>query len=96
MVHKALLLLRSVPKGKVVTYGELAKAAKTSPRAVGSIMRGNKDPERYPCYKVIKSGGSIGGYSASKGIRKKVALLRKDGIKIMNGKIDEKYIYRFT
>ncbi len=94
MVHKALLLLRKVPKGRVVSYGELARACGTSPRAIGMIMKNNKDPVRYPCYKVIKSDGSVGGYR--KGISKKIALLRKDGIKKKNDRIDKRYLYRFS
>lgn len=94
MVHKALLLLRKVPKGRAVSYGELARVCRTSPRAIGGIMACNKEPERYPCYKVVKSDGGLGGYS--KGIDKKITLLRKDGIKIRKGKIDKKYFYRFS
>ena len=99
MVHKALLLLRKVPKGKVVTYGELAKATKTSPRAIGQIMRHNKEPGKYPCFKVINSDGSIGGFGgATNGgrINEKVNLLKKDGVNVVNGKVDKRCIFRFT
>lgn len=91
MMHKSLLLLRKIPKGKVTTYGALAKATGSSPRAIGQIMRNNPRPDLYPCYKVIKSDGSIGGYAGCiKGVKisKKVMLLKKDGIKIEKGKID--------
>jgi O-6-methylguanine DNA methyltransferase len=99
MVNKALILLRKIPRGKVTTYGELARICKTSPRAIGQIMRHNKDPKLYPCYKVVRSDGSIGGYSGSIGgskIRRKILLLKKDGIEIIKGKIDKKYFYRFS
>ena len=99
MVHKALVLLRKVPRGKVTTYGVLANITKTSPRAIGRVMRYNKEPKKYPCYKVIKSDGSIGGFGGAikgKNIKKKVLLLRKDGIKVINEKVDKKYVYRFT
>jgi methylated-DNA-[protein]-cysteine S-methyltransferase len=43
-----LKMLRKIPRGKVTTYGALAKAAKSSPRAVGQIMRNNPHPELYP------------------------------------------------
>jgi len=94
MVHKALLLLREIPKNRVTSYGELAKLTRSSPRAIGQIMKYNRELERYPCYKVIKSSGEIGGYS--KGIRKKISLLKKDGIEIKNGKIAEKCFHHFT
>ncbi len=86
-MHKALLLLKKIPKGRVVSYKELAKACSTSPRAIGSIMASNKHPRLYPCYKVIKSNGEIGGYSGAGGIRGKIALLRKDGVEISGGRI---------
>jgi methylated-DNA-[protein]-cysteine S-methyltransferase len=102
MVNKMqniLSLLLKVPKGKVTTYGAIAKQAKTSPRAVGQVMRNNKQPEKYPCYKVIMSSGKIGGYNgklSGKEIRRKIALLKKDGIAIRNNKIDlKKYLHRF-
>lgn len=82
-----LKMLLKIPKGKVVTYKELAKAANTSPRTVGQILRKNKLPERYPCYRVVKSSGELGGY-LGKNYSRKEALLRKDGIRIENGKID--------
>lgn len=97
-MHKALLLLRKVPRGKVTTYGALARATGSSPRAIGSVMRSNPRPDLYPCYKVVASDGSIGGYAGcvkGKKIAEKISLLKKDGIKIVNGKINEKHIYRF-
>jgi len=99
-MHPALLLLRKIPKGKVTTYAELAKATKSSPRAIGRVMRRNKHPELYPCYKVVKSDGSIGGYDGcvkGKKVRRKERLLQKDGIEIKNSKIDLlRYLYKFT
>ena len=93
---KVLELLRKIPAGKVTTYKELARACKTSPRAVGRILRNNKQPERYPCYKVVMSDGSLGGYCGIAHSKKKIALLKKDGIVVKDGKIDlEKHCHRF-
>jgi O-6-methylguanine DNA methyltransferase len=96
---KALKLLQKIPKGNVSTYGSLAKACGTSPRAVGQILRKNTEPQKYPCYKIISSSGKIHGYAgclSGKNIQKKILLLKKDGIKIKNGKIDlKKYNYCF-
>ena len=96
MVHKALMLLRKVPRGMITTYGELARATKTSPRAVGQIMRHNKDIVNFPCYKVVHSDGKVGCYSAKGGAKKKIELLRKDGIDIRDKKIDLKRVYKFS
>lgn len=97
--EKILRMLKRVPTGKVTTYGELARAARSSPRAVGQVMRRNQHPEIYPCYKVVASSGKIHGYdgcmSGKKAGRKK-SLLKRDGIKIEKGRIDlAKYIHKF-
>ena len=95
-MHPALKLLRKIPKGKVTTYGELARATHSSPRAIGQVMRHNKYADTCPCYKVILSSGKIGNYSGIGGTKKKIVLLKKDGIVVDNGKIDlKKYLHRF-
>lgn len=98
-MHKAILLLKKIPCGKVTTYGGLAKAVGSSPRAIGQVMRRNEHPETYPCYKVVSSSGNIHGYDGClKGakVSKKIGLLRKDGIEIRNNKIDlSKYLHKF-
>ena len=97
-LHKALLLLRKIPKGKIVSYKELARASGTSPRAVGQILRRNPRSDVCPCYKVIKTDGSLGGYSGqtqSKQMKKKIGLLKKDGIIVKNGKISKEYFWYF-
>jgi O-6-methylguanine DNA methyltransferase len=94
---KVYALLKSVPEGKVTTYKELAKAACLHPRAVGIFMKMNEDPVNIPCYKVIRSDGSLGGYSGAGGIRKKIALLRKDGVEVKNDRIDlKKHLHIFS
>lgn len=94
-MHKALLLLKKIPTGRVTTYKELAKKCNTSPRAVGQILKNNKHPEKFPCYKVVLSCGKIGGYN--RGVNKKILLLSRDGIVVRRGKIDiKKYFYRFS
>ena len=94
-MHKALLLLKNIPKGKVTTYGILAKLCKTSPRAIGAVMRTNPYPNECPCYKVVGSDGKLVGYSGKGGLRTKRKLLEKDGIKIANDRIDKIYFYKF-
>ena len=98
-MHKSLILLKKIPRGKVTTYGDLARATKSSPRAIGQVMRNNKHPKIYPCYKVVSSSGHIGGYSGctkGKMIDKKINLLKKDGIDIKNNRIDlSQYLHNF-
>lgn len=90
-------LVKRIPRGKVSTYGEIARALgnKKLARVVGQILKRNQDPEKIPCYRVVRSDGRIGGYSL--GIWRKIKLLKKDGIKIENGRIKEfeKFFYKF-
>ncbi len=99
-MHRALLLLRKIPKGKITTYGELARAMGSSPRAIGQVMRRNKHPEIYPCYKVVSSNGKIHGYDGClKGekVDRKIMLLKKDGIETRNGRVDlSKHLHKFS
>ncbi len=90
MMYKLLL---QIPKGKVTTYKILANKLGSHPRAVGKMLNCNQEPEKYPCYKVIMSSGKLGGYEH--GINKKIKLLKKDGVRISNNKIEKKYIYNF-
>lgn len=94
-MHKALLLLKKIPKGKVVSYKELSRICKTSPRAIGRIMASNPDPVNCPCYKVVSYTGELCGYSAKGGLETKRKLLERDGIKFINGKVDKKHFYNF-
>jgi methylated-DNA-[protein]-cysteine S-methyltransferase len=95
--EKVYAALKKVPKGKVTTYKELAKAVRSKAyRAVGAAMRTNEDPARIHCYKVVCSDGSIGEYSAPGGKARKAALLKADGIAVKDGKIDlQRCLYRF-
>ena len=89
--------LCQVPKGKVTTYGELAKAVglENGQRVIGRIMNKNPYPGIVPCHRVIKSDGKIGGYAY--GEKSKTKMLSREGIKIQNGKIKDfqKNVFRF-
>ncbi len=69
-------VVRKIPKGKVLTYKEVAKKAGSPKafRAVGNIMRKNFD-KSIPCHRVIKSDGTMGGYNRG-GIKEKYRILK--------------------
>ena len=67
--------LKKIKFGKTKSYGAIAKKYKLSPRHVGKICAQNKIPLAIPCHRVIKSDGSIGGFSAQGGIFLKKKLL---------------------
>lgn len=62
---RVLKAARSIPRGKTVSYSELAKMSGSpkAVRAVASVMRNNRLPLVIPCHRVIKKGGAIGGFS---------------------------------
>lgn len=86
--------LKQVPKGKVTTYKEVAKALNSKAyRAVGNAMTKNPYIPIIPCHRVVKSNGEVGGFVL--GINKKIKLLRSEGIKILNNKINlDKYMFK--
>ena len=94
--EKVLDALKKIPKGKAVTYSRLAEMAghPGSARAVGTVMKYNCDPKGIPCYKVVRSDRKIGDYSAKGGKKRKEFLLKKEGIKLKNGKIELEYMYK--
>ena len=73
--------LKKIPKGKVKTYAEVAKAIgkPKAVRAVANAIGKNPFPPKIPCHRVIKSDGKLGGYSAKGGIKTKKKLLKNEG-----------------
>ena len=74
--------LKKIPKGKVKTYKNVAKAIgkPLAVRAVANAIGKNPYPPRIPCHRVIRSDGSLGGYSGKGGIQKKRHLLRSEKV----------------
>ncbi len=72
-------IVRKIPKGKMMTYKQVAELAGSpgASRAVGTIMRGNYDPE-IPCHRVIRSDGKIGNYNRG-GAEVKRKILQEEG-----------------
>ena len=74
--------LIKIPKGKVRTYLEVAKAIgkPRSFRAVANAIGKNPKPPKIPCHRVIRSDGSLGGYSGKGGIQQKRLLLKSENV----------------
>ncbi len=85
-------LTRQIPKGKVATYGQLARLAGSpgAARAVGMCMKTNPDAPHTPCHRVVSSTGQLTGYSAGKGITTKKQMLLTEGVKFEGNKVDLK------
>ena len=92
-------ILKTIPKGKVTTYGDIAKAI-GSPRSskfVGFALHQNPDPGQIPCYKVVNRDGRLAKAFVFGGEEVQKALLESDGIEVVDGKVDlEKYRHDFT
>ncbi len=74
--------LKKIPRGRVKTYYEVAKAIKKplAVRAVANAIGKNPYAPKIPCHRVIRSDGSLGGYSGKGGVKTKRFLLQKEGI----------------
>ena len=74
--------LRSIPKGHVRTYSQVAKAINKpkAVRAVANAIGKNPYAPEIPCHRVIRSDGSLGGYSGKGGINTKRKLLKLEGV----------------
>ncbi len=72
-------VVKKIPKGKFMTYKEVASKAgnPNAARAVGAVMRTNYD-ESIPCHRVIRSDGSLGSYNRG-GTSRKRELLQTEG-----------------
>ena len=86
-----LLLLCQVPPGSFTTYGIMAKHLRSSPRAVGNVLRRNPYAPTVPCHRVVATGGLLGGFKGKIGTRdgqdcltlqEKRMLLRKEGVRL--------------
>jgi len=76
--------LKTIPKGTVKTYKQVAIAIKKpkSARAVANACGKNPYAPKIPCHRVIRSDGGLGGYSGRGGIKKKLTLLRSEEVDI--------------
>ena len=84
--EKCYKVLKTVPKGKITTYKEIAKALNSKAyRAVGTAMNKNPYAPKVPCHRVINSNGNVGNFAS--GTKNKIKLLKKEGIEIKNDKI---------
>jgi len=88
-------LIVRVPRGKVTTYGEVAKAlgSRRAARAVGRALNANTNLVRIPCHRVVRSDGTVGGYRS--GVHDKMKLLAAEGVKIEKGRVADFYKVKF-
>lgn len=89
--------LKRIPRGKVTTYGQIAKflGKPGASRAVGNALNRNPHAPQVPCHRVVTSLGFIGGYAF--GPKKKIEILKGEGVTITNDAVDlKRFGYRFV
>jgi methylated-DNA-[protein]-cysteine S-methyltransferase len=59
--------IAAIPKGRTLTYGEIARRLKSAPRAVGQACGRNPYPVVVPCHRVVASDGGLGGFASATG-----------------------------
>ncbi|KKR33152.1 MAG: Endonuclease V [Candidatus Gottesmanbacteria bacterium GW2011_GWC2_39_8] len=81
---------KKIPRGKVATYGQIARltGSPKAARAVGMCMKTNPDAPRTPCHRVVASDGSLTGYSGGNGISTKKEMLLAEGVKFDKEKVN--------
>ncbi|MBI4981061.1 MGMT family protein [Candidatus Woesearchaeota archaeon] len=98
--EKVYALCRKIPRGKVTTYAEIARALDCNAyQAVGNALKSNPYAPVVPCHRVVKSNGRIGGFKGKtqgKAIHEKIKLLETEGVEIIGSKVNlAKHLFRF-
>ena len=84
--------VKRIPKGKVATYGQIAKLAgnEKMSRAVGNALHKNPEPGIIPCHRVVDSKGRLAGEFAFGGAGVQAKLLEDEGVAVTDGYVDLK------
>lgn len=79
-----------IPKGKVATYGQIARLAGNAKaaRAVGMCMQKNTDRKKVPCHRVVGASGALVGYAFGSGISNKKKILASEGVQFKEQNVD--------
>ena len=99
--EKVWNLMETIPRGRVTTYGFIAKKLRTKAyRAVGNACRRNPYAPRVPCHRVVRSDGAVGGFrgkTTGKTVEEKTLMLRSENVQVKNGKVVdfEKVLFKF-
>lgn len=95
--EKVYQVVRKIPKGRVMSYGQVAKMAgkPKAARAVGMLMKKNPFIPEVPCHRVVAADGSLRGYSGKGGILAKKKMLLVEGVLFSKGTskvLQQKYL----
>ncbi len=87
--QKVWFYTKQIPKGKISTYKEIAKAcgSEKKARAVGNALNKSPGMPEVPCHRVVKTSGKTGGFAF--GTKKKQKMLKEEGLNFEKGRITE-------
>lgn len=89
--QKILDVVRSIPIGRVMTYGNVARACGLNcPRFVGSVLHNNPDPSKYPCHRVVNAKGEMAKGFAFGGRDIQRQMLEKEKVEFIGDKVNLK------
>ena len=91
MKERIYAFLKTIPEGKVATYGQIAEflGNKRLARLVGNVLHSNPDPNQFPCHRVVNGKGEVATNFAFGGAMAQRKLLEREGIAFdSNGRID--------
>ncbi|MFA6005428.1 MAG: MGMT family protein [Patescibacteria group bacterium] len=87
--QNVLDVIEKIPKGKVMTYGQIAQLlGMRNVQVVGYALHSNPDPQKYPCHRVIKKNGELAVGYAFGGWQKQKELLENEGVKFTENRVD--------
>ncbi len=88
--EKVYAVARRIPRGKVATYGQIARLAGNprAARAIGFFMKTNPRAPIVPCHRVVAADGALTGYSAKGGLPAKKKMLTREGVRFRGSRVD--------
>lgn len=94
--QKIYSLVSQIPKGRVMTYGQIAKELKIkSPRIVGRVLHQNLDSKKVPCHRIVFADGSLSKSYAFGGMNKQKETLENEGVQFIKNKVNLKNMLYF-
>ncbi|MSR85892.1 MGMT family protein [Candidatus Woesearchaeota archaeon] len=100
LAEQVYTLCKHIPKGKVTTYKEIAKALNIKAyQAVGQALRKNPYAPHVPCHRVVSSTGNLHGFKGEregKALEEKKMLLEQEGVQVEKDRVNlKKYLHTF-
>lgn len=88
-------VVSDIPRGNVMTYGQIGEILGMNPRLVGRILHKNPDPEGVPCHRVVNARGEVARSYAFGGGDVQMQKLKREGVEFVGNRVNiEKSFYK--